>query len=169
MMHRPSRVVRLNGKGIAVKWQVVVCFFYFVTSTAQGLCVKVLEANLKSSPDPNSPITWTVGKFTPLVRLEKKGSWYKVEDQDGDQHWVSARFVTTQYQCVSVRGKAANLRAGPGTEFPIAAYATADKYWPFKRIDRREDWYQVEDDLGNSFWVHDSAVWRPVTVSRIGF
>ncbi len=98
MMHRPSRVVRLNGKGIAVKWQVVVCFFYFVTSTAQGLCVKVLEANLRSSPDPNSPITWTVGKFTPLVRLEKKGSWYKVEDQDGDQHWVSARFVTTQYQ-----------------------------------------------------------------------
>lgn len=168
-MHQPSRLARLKGKEITVKWQVVVYFFCFVTSTAQGLCVKVVEANLRSSPDPNSPITWTVGKFTPLVRLEKKGAWYKVEDQDGDQHWVSARFVTTQYQCVSVRGKTANLRAGPGTEFPIAAYATADKYWPFKRIDRREDWYQVEDDFGNSFWVHDSAVWRPVTVSRIGF
>lgn len=136
---------------------------------ASGLCVKSARANLRSSPSSSSSISWTVGQYTPLIRLEKKGAWYRVRDQDGEEHWISSRIVTTSYQCVAVKGTMARLRTGPGTQYPLAFYGLADKYWPLKRIERQENWYKVEDDSGYQFWVHDSNVWRPLTVSEFNF
>lgn len=149
------------------RWVIVLLALH--CSAVQALCVKVWKANLRSAPSGNAPVTWTVGKFTPLIKLERKGGWYKVEDQDGAEHWIFGSSVTTQFQCLSVKGKATNLRTGPGAQYPLAAYGLADKYSPFKRRDRRGNWYQVEDDHGYIFWLHDSMVWRPITVSRIGF
>ena len=136
---------------------------------AFGLCVKSWEANLRKGPGGKFPITWVVGRYTPLVRLEKKGRWYRVQDQDGEKHWISASLVTTSYQCVAVKGKSANLRSGPGAQHPKVFYGFASKYTPFKRVDRKNSWYQVQDDSGYKFWVHDSTVWRPVTISRISY
>ncbi|MCC7402840.1 MAG: SH3 domain-containing protein [Bdellovibrionales bacterium] len=148
---------------------IVILIFLTAGSLARALCVDAWEANLRKGPGGKYPVTWTVGKFTPLIKVDKSGGWTQVEDQDGEKHWVLSSLVTTAYQCVSVKEATANLRSGPGTTYPSLHYGSADKYTPFKRVDLKDDWYQVEDELGLRFWVHNSTVWRPVTVSRVGF
>ncbi|MCB0384217.1 MAG: hypothetical protein KDD43_02395 [Bdellovibrionales bacterium] len=149
--------------------QIILASALAICLKAQGLCVSAFEANMRTGPGGKFPISWVVGRYTPLIKLEKKGRWYRVEDQDGEKHWISASLVTTSYQCVSVKGTTANLRSGPGTNYSSVHYGFADKYTPFKRVNLKNDWYQVEDESGYKFWVHNSTVWRPVTVSRIGF
>lgn len=139
------------------------------TLTSGALCVKNSEVRLHDSPHAQSPVTWTVGKYTPLIKLEKKGLWYRVEDQDGETHWVHSQFVTSQFQCLSIKSKNAKIRMGPGSQYPLAFYGNADKYSSFKRLNRQDNWHQVEDDWGKSFWIHDSIAWRPVSVNAIGF
>lgn len=112
----------------------IVLSVMILSSQAQALCVSAFEANLRKGPGGKFPISWVVGRYTPLIKLESKGRWYRVEDQDGEKHWVSASLVTTSYQCVSVKGATANLRSGPGTNFSGIHYGFADKYTPFKRI-----------------------------------
>ncbi len=137
---------------------------------ANALCVNAFTTRLRAEPSGSGKVTWVVGKYMPLVELERKGNWIKVRDLDGDVHWAAGGDLTGRERCVVVKATAASLRTGPGTKFPFADIQMVDRYTAFKRVEAEpEDWYKVEDESGSTYWVSASQVWRATTVSRIGF
>lgn len=136
---------------------------------ADPVCVTVERANLRKGPGTQFSVSWTVGQFMPLNTIDQKGAWYKVEDLDREVHWISASMVSSRLSCVVVRRKIASLRQGAGGNFPVTEPSFADKYTPFKKIDRDGAWIQVEDEYKGKFWVNESQVWIPVMRARISF
>jgi SH3-like domain-containing protein len=130
-----------------------------------ALCVNESKANLHATP--NGAISWTVGKYTPLIEETRQGNWVKVRDQDGEAHWISAPLVTNKIQCLSVKVGRTILRTGPSGNEPPHELRYADRYTAFKNVEFSGDWYQVEDVYGEKFWVHKNNIWRPVTISNI--
>lgn len=46
------------------------------------------KSNVRSKPDTQSSILFTVDKGVPFKVLEKKGSWIKIQHADGDVGWI---------------------------------------------------------------------------------
>lgn len=149
----------------------LIIFILAVTASlsAHAICVSTYEANLREGPGPNYKVTWTVSKYTPLIAVSSKNGWIEVEDQDGKKHWIYAKNATDRYSCLSIRTSTAKLREQGSNSAPLADLRQVDKYTPFKRLDRIEEWYQVEAPWGGEYWVHESTVWRPLKVSTISY
>src|SRR4051812_34467811 len=97
----------------------------------EPVCISKKRAILRKGPGREFPVTWSVPKYMPLLRLDRKGTWVKVQDLDGEVHWVAAKDVSRKTQCAVVKTKTAKLRQGPGREHPLAALTSVDKYTPF--------------------------------------
>lgn len=138
-------------------------------SLADALCVKSSKANLRAGPGQQFRITWTVGQHMPLKKIGSRGAWVHVEDLDGEKHWISASMVGDNLSCAVVKTRLAALRQGPGQRFLSAEYGAAEKYTPFKKINREQAWVQVQDEYGGKFWVHEKNLWMPTTRMRIEF
>lgn len=136
---------------------------------ANALCVTSERANLRAGPGTNQKITWTVGRYMPLKRVEARGGWIKVQDLDGETHWVVASSVSSKIQCVVVKKSFANLRRGPASSSPAADIPFADRYTPFKKVERDGAWLQIEDSYKLRSWVNDTNMWWPVTRTAIKF
>jgi len=63
---------------------------------------------------------------------------------------------------VSVTVDNANIRSGPGTEFPVAMELFEG--YPLKVLKKQGEWYQVIDYENDTGWVHDSIVKKADTV-----
>jgi SH3-like domain-containing protein len=136
---------------------------------AQALCVKSTSATLHSEPRSSSAATWVVGRYTPLLRLERKGPWYKVQDMDGDVHWVAHESVTSDFRCLAVKVGATQLHQGPSKQTAVVERPVVDRYTSFKRLENADDWYQVEDVNGVKGWLHETSIWRPTMTQSISF
>lgn len=139
------------------------------SSFAHALCVTTPTTNLRAGPGPKHPITWVAPKYTPLVELKRSGGWIQVEDMSGEQQWVYGTNVTSKMVCVSVKTNTAKLRKAPGSKSELADIRQVDKFTPFKRIDMNEEWYEVEATWGETYWIHESTVWRPVKMAKVNF
>ena len=126
-------------------------------------------ARLRAGPSAKQRVTWTVGQYMPLKEIGKKGMWYQVQDLDGQTHWISKSLVTAKFQCVAVKSKIANLRKGPGKKFPATELATADRYTPFRQVQREGEWLLVQDEYKGTYWVADAQMWWPVSRVSLKF
>jgi SH3-like domain-containing protein len=95
----------------------------------------------------------------PFKKLTKKGKWYKVQDVDGDVHWIWSNLVTSKIDCAVVKINEANVRSGPGTKFKKNALSPAIKYDSFKVIKRKGKWVKVIDEFGNTGWIFRKLLW----------
>lgn len=136
---------------------------------ANPVCVTAERANLRSGPGTNFKVTWVVGKYMPFWQTGSKGQWLKVSDLDGEEHWIASSMVTTRVNCVVVKTKYGNLRRAPSGNAQQTEIPFADRYTPFKRLERRDAWIRVEDDYNQVYWIADANLWWPVKRSRIGF
>jgi hypothetical protein len=106
----------------------------------------------------------------PFVRIDRKGRWYKLQDMDGQVHWGRSNQFTHKIRCVVVKAPRAVTHKEPNNRSPSAeGFKTLDRYTPLKRVDSDDAWIQVEDDLGQRSWIHESNLWSPVTVQSIHF
>lgn len=128
---------------------------------ANRVCVKVTEANLRQGPGTHYEKSWTVFAYMPFRKIGQRGNWYHVQDVDGDRHWIFRKLVSSKLRCTVVKVKKANVRSGPGTNFPMADLGSLDKYYSFRVIGESGRWLKVEDDLGNSGWIAKSLLWTP--------
>ena len=126
---------------------------------SEALCVISEEANLRSGPGTNYDKNWQVFKYMPLKRLKKKGKWYKVKDVDGDVHWIFGRLVTDKIKCAVVKVDKANVRKGPGTNYPKTDFSPAIKYDSFKVLKKKGQWYKLIDEFGQVGWIHKKLLW----------
>lgn len=156
----------IDGKFLLITWVVLGTGF-----PAWGLCVNAAQAKLRTGPGNSFPVSWVVGRNTPLVEVDeqKKGAWIPVADMDGEKHWVASSVVTNNFQCLSVRTQWARLRTGPGAQFPLADITQVDKYTPLRRFEMDNGWYQVVAPDGQKVWVNETTVWRPVKVLNVNF
>lgn len=130
-----------------------------LSSYAGALCVKASMANLRKGPGTKYKKTWHVFKYMPFKKLTKKGKWYKVQDVDGDVHWIYSKLVTSKIDCAVVKVDKANVRSGPGKKFEKNALSPAIKYDSFKVIKRKGLWVKVIDEFGDTGWIFRKLLW----------
>ena len=149
---------------------VILSALFFAGLSSEALCVSASKANLRNRPSTKGAITLSVGKYTPLLELERKGGWYKVKDVDGVVHWIYSSLVTSRFQCMIVKSSRANIRTGPGGKFPLARYPIANRYFAFRKLDSEEAWLKIQSPSGRGpFWIHENLVWQAFRVQSIGF
>lgn len=127
---------------------------------ASAACVHVPEANLRQGPSTTYDKSWEVYKYMPLKKIGQKGSWYKVEDVDGDTHWIFGRLLSTRLRCAVVSADKVNVRSGPGTNYEATALSPVDKYYAFKVVGEDGGWVEVEDEFQNRGWIAESLLWQ---------
>jgi SH3-like domain-containing protein len=134
-----------------------------------ALCVTGTKANLRGGPGSKYAVSWVVQKHMPLAEVDRRGSWVQVKDVDGVTHWVYRGLVSTTAQCLVVKTKIANLRQGPGKNFPLAKLKSAGRYFAFKKLDSENGWYKIDTGGLGIAWIHENLVWRAFRVQKIGF
>lgn len=145
---------------IIMKLIMVLFIVLLADFSAEALCVSSKRANLRSGPGTNFDKTWEVFQYMPLRKLKKKGSWYHVQDVEGDKHWISSKLVTSKYRCAVVKVDRANLRVGPGGNFKLnKKYPAAEKYASFRFLKSSGKWCQLKDEYGEKVWVFRKLVW----------
>lgn len=136
----------------------------------EPVCVVSGKANLRIKPTTSSKITWVVGRNMPLhrVAVDNRG-WSQVRDLRGQTHWVISKNISPTESCAVVRVRTAALHNGPGASAPRAEFGVADRYTPFRKVDRNGGWVLLEDEYRGSYWTRDSNLWIPVKRSRVSF
>lgn len=144
---------------ISLVFNVAFIFFFFLINNVSALCVTVPEANLRNGPGTKYEKTWEVFKYMPFKRLAKKGNWYKVQDVDGDKHWIYRKLVTNSFNCAVVKVDKANVRSGPGTHFKKKYFSPSLKYYSYKELKRKGQWVKVLDEFGETGWIFRKLLW----------
>jgi len=122
---------------------------------AERLAVTGSVANIRSGPGTEHRILWKVGKYYPLLILERSGKWLRFRDFEGDEGWIHES-LAGKVATVITKGTS-NIRSGPGTSFKVLA--TIGKGIPFKVIERKGDWIHIEHADGDKGWIHKNLVW----------
>lgn len=148
---------------------VAVAIFCPRLARAQAVCVQTHNAQLRKGPGAKFAVSWTVGQLMPFMKIGEQGAWSQVKDLDGQVHWISSKSLTQKYACAVVKTKQARLRTGPNPRAPASEPETADRYTPFKKIDRNGPWIQVEDAHQTEYWISESNLWAPVMRTEVRF
>ena len=136
------------------------CLLALSTSVAHAqqnmVSVAGSTLNLREGPGTGSPVLWELKRGYPLEITDRKGSWVKVRDFEGDTGWV-ARSLTGKAPHHVVKSKVANIRSGPGTQHRIVGKA---EYGELLRTrEKRAEWVRVEREEGVSGWIARQLLW----------
>ena len=126
------------------------------TASAERLAVSAPVANIRSGPGTSHEVLWKVEKYFPIRIIEKSGEWYHFEDFEGDKGWVHQSLVE-KIPAVVTKNDACNIRSGPGTSNKIIF--TVEKGIPFKVLESKGSWIQIEHADGDTGWIHKSLIW----------
>jgi len=120
--------------------------------------VNVLKngANIRSGPDTQKEILWTVFKGFPLQVNERKGKWAQVVDFEGDKGWITTDLIA-KGKTVIVKAATANLRVGAGKDYEIAAEVKHGVV--FKTLTTEGDWVKVKHADGTTGWILGKLLW----------
>ncbi|MEN6327428.1 MAG: N-acetylmuramoyl-L-alanine amidase [Syntrophomonas sp.] len=108
--------------------------------------------NIRSGPGTNFPIAGSAYQGTELSILESSNGWYKV--QLGQlTGWLSSSLVDVKKQDIriTVKGDAANLRSGPGTNFDKLGQVV--KGDTLTLLEVQNEWYKVKTADGKTAFV----------------
>lgn len=135
------------------------CFAALLNTSAHAqsmVSVKGSTLNMREGPGTHTAVLWELKQGYPLQITERKGSWVRVRDFEGDTGWV-ARSLTGSTPHHIVKSKVANLRAGPGTQHRIVGRL---EYGELLRTrEKRADWVRVERSEGVSGWIAKRLLW----------
>jgi SH3-like domain-containing protein len=138
----------------------IAIFLLGLVATAAGaaerMAVAAATANVRSGPGTKYDQLWQVEKYYPVLVAEKKGGWCRIKDFEGDEGWIEGSLLD-KTNTVIVRVAKCNVRSGPGTEHETAFSVT--KGIPFKVLQTKGQWLQVEHADGDSGWLMKNLVW----------
>jgi SH3-like domain-containing protein len=133
-----------------------ILFFVGGAAASNRMAVKADTANIRAKPDLQSDTLWQVEKYYPLLILEKKESWYRFKDFEGDVGWIHDSLVDDT-PTVIVKVNRANLRADAGTQYDLVF--DAQKGTPFKVLEKKGRWIKVQHADGDVGWIFNALVW----------
>ena len=135
------------------------CFAALLNTSAHAqsmVSVKGSMLNMREGPGTHTAVLWELKRGYPLQITERKGSWVRVRDFEGDTGWV-ARSLTGNTPHHVVKSQVANLRSGPGTQHRIVGRL---EYGELLRTrEKRADWVRVERSEGVSGWIAKRLLW----------
>ena len=102
-INEPTFLIRKNKNLFILFLLLSLTVSLFLGVTAEALCIKDKKANLRKGPGKHYEKVWTVFKYMPLKRLEKKGNWLRVQDLEGDKYWVYKNITTKKYMCAVIK------------------------------------------------------------------
>ncbi len=143
----------------SIRYFVILAIIVFVAAGAAAsdrMAVKADKANIRAKPDLQSDTLWQVEKYYPLLILEKKGSWYRFKDFEGDVGWIHDSLVDGT-RSVIVKVDRANVRTDAGTQYDLVF--DAQKGTPFKVLEKKGRWIKVQHADGDVGWIFNSLVW----------
>ena len=121
-------------------------------------CVSVPQATLYNGPGKEYPKTeWKPVQYTPFRYLDNSNEWYKVQDVDGDIHWIHQSEVIRSMFCFVAKVQALDLWEGPGSSYGQAG--RAKKYDSFRFVKRQGNWVSGLNADGFQIWVNAKEVW----------
>ncbi|MFQ5849363.1 MAG: SH3 domain-containing protein [Candidatus Binatia bacterium] len=123
---------------------------------AEMVRVKVRMANLRSGPGTHFEKVWKVPRNYPFRVLKREGRWLKVRDFEGFEDWIYGP-LTDHKPAVVVKVKRANIRKGPGTNYPVVFQT--DWGVPFRVLKKKGKWLKVRHDDGDKGWIFQKLVW----------
>lgn len=96
----------------------------------------------------------------PFKVIKRKGRWIKVEDLDGEIHWIARSLTTTQFNCAVVKIQRTQTRRGPGKKYQKDPYIPfMDKYTALKLLRVKKGWAELSDQEGYTLWVPREDLW----------
>jgi SH3-like domain-containing protein len=120
------------------------------------LAVTAPLANIRGGPGTDFDVLWQVEKYYPIELIRRSGAWIFFRDFEGDRGWIHKSLVGSLDTVITTK-PVNNVRAGPGTDHPIRMQVEAGV--PFRVLERRGSWLQVEHKDGDRGWIHRSLVW----------
>ena len=133
-----------------------VFFLPGLVAGAERMAVSSAIANIRNGPGTNFDVIWKVERYYPVVVLEKKGDWYKIQDFEGDTGWLHNSLLD-KARTVVVKNDECNVRSGPGTEFPLLFRVKSGV--PFKCLKNSGAWINIQHADGDTGWIHGSLTW----------
>jgi SH3-like domain-containing protein len=135
----------------------VLVLFIGGIANAEILSVSVHTAKIRSKPSlTHSYVILDAPRFYPLsVRGEENG-YFKVRDFEGRRGWIKKSLVANT-KGVVVDVKRANVRSGPGANYPIVFKAYRGV--AFKVIGSKGEWLEVVHENGQKGWIFKSLTW----------
>ena len=118
--------------------------------------VATKTANIRSEPDTQARVIWVADRYYPLIIVDERDGWFKVEDFEGDVGWIHGS-VVGKVNSVVVKLHSINVRGGPGTDNPVIFVAV--KGVAFKVVGTQGNWINVEHPDGDVGWLHKKLIW----------
>ncbi|WP_137921566.1 SH3 domain-containing protein [Hydrogenophaga sp. 2FB] len=135
------------------------CALALTTSLANAqtmVSVKGSTLNMRDGPGTSTTVLWELKRGYPLQVTQRKGSWLKVRDFEGDTGWV-ARSLTGNAAHHVVKAKVANVRSGPGAQHRIVGKVAYGEV--LRTREKRADWVRVERNEGPGGWIAKQLLW----------
>ena len=146
--------------------QYVVSIFLVVIMALAVACSAVQAAdyvsvakngvNLRSGPGTQNEAIFQLPAGYPLLVLERKGAWIKVQDYEGDKGWIQQSLVSNS-PTVIVRVREAKIRSNPSASAPEAGKAAKDVI--LNRTGAQGVWVKVSHPNLSTGWVQKDLLW----------
>ncbi len=127
-----------------------------IANAAERMAVKADTVNVRSGPGLEHEELWRLEKYFPLLILEKKNGWCRFKDLDGDQGWINESLIDKTTTVVT-KATNCNVRSGPSTD--TAVVLTVSKGVPFKVLQKKGKWLEIQHADGDKGWIMETLVW----------
>jgi len=131
---------------------------FSMSCLAATVTVETHTANIRNLP-PSRPGSFTVlevPKYYPLSVQKSEGNYCKVSDFRSHEGWIKKSLVGPAPGVV-VKVNSANVRKGPGEDYPIVFRALEGV--AFKVLGEKGDWVEVQHESGKKGWIFKSLTW----------
>ncbi len=146
----------IKKRALTLVFFLMLSYFPEIAPGAERLAVSAAIANIRSGPGKAFDVIWKVEKYYPVIVLEKRDAWYKIQDFEGDKGWLHNSLLD-KTETVVVKKNDCNVRSGPGTDFPVVFRAKSGV--PFQCLKTKGPWLNIRHADGDDGWIHRSLTW----------
>ncbi len=146
-------------RGITVVAVIFFCMGMWFSQDAwaqERRCITANIANVRSGPGTQYETLWQAEAYYPILIEEKKDSWMRFKDFEGDVGWIHNSLVGDTPSVITVKSNC-NVRSGPGPVHPVVF--TVERGVPFKVLSHQGDWLEVAHGDGDRGWIYKPLVW----------
>ena len=146
-----------NISGI-LKWMIIASILLIpgFLFAQERLSVTTGIANMRSGPGTNYDVLWQVEQYHPLLVIEKKGNWYRIQDFENDKAWLHKSLLGKTQGVITTKDKC-NVRSKASTKSSILF--TVERGVPFKVLSKQGNWMKIKHADGDVGWIYKTLIW----------